>query len=172
MTDAPRPPRLGRKSLIQLLLVYAALVGTVCGVSALKRRGADPDALARELAAARPPPGELRRFLGPIAADHDLGGATITQIGPLRSGGLQVSVRPAGGEPIALEVRRRAPDAPRPLAETARLAIYLLDLSARGPADATTPPAALQAAEQLAAALAVREAEVEPPAVLTPLGTP
>lgn len=159
-----RAGRLGRRSLVGMLLAYAGLTVAVVGASTVHGclgRTLGPRATGQE----QPTPPELVVFLGPIAAGAEIDGWTVGEVGPLRNGNLRVELR-AGGERVALTLTRGEAGRAGAIAETARMALYpaVHDLATFTPTASTRA-----AATALAGALAAREAAAEVPEVLLPL---
>lgn len=159
----PMSASLDRRSLLGMLLVYAALTVAVVAasrVAACRRAAPTPTAEARPVTPA------LRAFLGPVAPGLVVGDWTVHAVGPLRAGNLRIELRTRREERVDLTLARRDPDAPPPLATTPTLALY--------PAthDPTAPlaPGLAAAAGALIPALTALTADV--PAELTPLRRP
>lgn len=127
-----------------MLLVYAALT---LGVSAVSRAlaGDHPDAaLTAELDV-------VREHVAPGMSFETW---TIVHVGTPDRGALPIALRRDDGPDLTLAVTRLDPGGPRPLASTARLAVFR---AAPGSSDSMTPARELAAAAALAGHLRARE---------------
>ncbi|MFY0537858.1 hypothetical protein [Nannocystis pusilla] len=154
-------PALGRASLLGMLFAYGALTLGVCvlarGSLRGRRRPRGAGTAAEETA--------LWAFFGPVAPGMSLGTWSIAQVDRPRGGAVVFTLRAADQPDLELAVTRLVADAPRPLARTAHLALFL---ARPVPADSPTPPAALTAAAALAEALMARETAGLPPSARSP----
>ncbi len=152
----------GRTSLLVTLGVFAALVLAVNVASRLAPRPAPRGVGSSSTTAPSPSPSssvapEVAAYLGPLAEGAAFEGFRVTRVDPLREGRLTVQVGA-----WSIDLHARDDHAPKPLAETAAVALYL-----RG--SGATSADALAACTALGKALSLREAAGAKAPPLAPL---
>lgn len=148
----------GRRSLLVTLGGFAGLVVVVNVASRLAPR--PPPRVVHPVSAPAPSSSlgaDVHHYLGPLAEGAAFEGFRITRVDPLRDGRLTVQVGT-----WSIDVHARDDHAPKPLAETAQVALYL-----RG--SGATSAEALAACTALAKALSLREAAGAKAPALSPL---
>lgn len=150
----------GRRSLLVTLGVFAGLVVVVNVASRLAPR--PPPRVVHSTSAPAPTPSsslgaDVQHYLGLLAEGTAFEGFRITRVDPLRDGRLTVQVGT-----WSIDVHARDDHAPKPLAETGQVALYL-----RG--SGATSAEALAACTALAKALSLREAAGAKAPALSPL---
>lgn len=157
----------GRRSLLVMLAVFAALAFSVSGASIAYNALVTVRTRAR--APLMPDP-QVITFLGPLAEGARFGGWFISRVEPPQRGRITLELGSESGERVTVDVhaRARAKDAPAAIAETSSLAIYVRS----GKGGSLTSEAAQRACDALADALEDREnAGIKPP-TLEPLKPP
>lgn len=148
----------GRRSLLVTLGVFAGLVVAVNVASRLAPR--PPPRVVGSASAPAPSSSldaDVERYLGPLADGMAFEGFHVTRVDPLRDGRLTVQV----GN-WSIDLHARDDHAPKPLAETAQVALYLRGAGA-------TSAEALAACTALGKALSLREAAGAKAPALAPL---
>lgn len=148
----------GRRSLLVTLGVFVGLVVAVNVASRLTPR--PPPRVVGSASAPAPSSSlgdDVERYLGPLAKGTAFEGFRITRVDPLRDGRLTVQVGT-----WSIDLHARDDHAPKPLAETAQVALYLRGAGA-------TSAEALGACTALGKALSLREAAGAKAPPLSPL---
>jgi hypothetical protein len=163
-SDVPVGPEPARANLLWTVGCFAGLTAAVVAASIsvrLLRHPPPPPAMVTAKS-------EVQAFLGPLAGGAWFGSWHVVHVDSAPRDHLTLDLSNRAGDRVAIDVLARSPSGPAPIAETATFALYVR----AGRPGEITPPAAIEAAQALAAALRERETTGAPAPTLRDMGAP